>query len=128
MSLLVLLDLFQEPLLLPLIMASQTRSAVIVKTAGNAVVESGVKVPKLQAGDILIRTTAVALNPVDHAFIDYMAQPGAVQGCDYAVRKPPIKRHLNELCVSPSRDLSNVLHRVWLKILVKVLTPHGRRE
>ena len=69
-------------------MASQTRSAIIVKSAGNAIVESGVDMPKLEAGDILIRNTIVALNPVDHAFVDYMAQAGAVLGCDYAVRRP----------------------------------------
>ena len=65
-------------------MMSGTRSAIVTKGASKAVVESSVPMPKLQSGEILVRTTAFALNPVDQAFVDYMAQPGTILGCDYA--------------------------------------------
>ena len=60
-----------------------TRKAIVIKGAKDAVVED-ITMPELAPRDILVKTTAVALNPVDHAFIDYMPAAGVVVGCDYA--------------------------------------------
>ena len=65
-------------------MVPQTRSAIVVKAPGSADVVADLPLPGLAAGDILVRTTTFALNPVDQAFVDYMPQLGTVLGCDYA--------------------------------------------
>ena len=66
-------------------MATPSRLAIRIEAPGIAAIEKDGKHPNLDAGDILVRTTALALNPVDHANVDYMAQVGTVLGCDYAV-------------------------------------------
>ena len=65
-------------------MAPQTRSAIVVKGYGQAVIDPDVPLPKLETGDVLVKATAYALNPVDNIFIDGLPQPGTIQGCDYA--------------------------------------------
>ena len=58
--------------------------AIVKKSTGNAVV-TGVPVPKLRDGYMLVKTAAVALNPADWTDIDYDGgYEGCVVGLDYA--------------------------------------------
>lgn len=43
-----------------------------------------VPVPKLRDDYVLVKVEAVALNPTDWKHVDYLANPGATVGCDYA--------------------------------------------
>lgn len=57
--------------------------AVVIVAKGEVQVKE-VSVPKLRDDYILVKTHAVALNPTDWKHVDYLADPGARVGCDYA--------------------------------------------
>lgn len=57
--------------------------AIVIKGPGEVYVAE-VPAPKLRADYILVKTKAVALNPTDWKHIDFLAEPGARVGCDYA--------------------------------------------
>lgn len=57
--------------------------AIVIQKAGLAEIQD-VSVPKLRDDYILVKTKAVALNPTDWKHVDYLADPGARVGCDYA--------------------------------------------
>ena len=61
-----------------------TQKAILIKGQGEAELVTDHPVPQLESRDILVKTTYVALNPIDYMMIDYMPSPGAVVGCDYA--------------------------------------------
>lgn len=54
-----------------------------IVSAGKAEVQD-VAIPQLRPNHILVKITAVALNPTDWKHIDYMPSPGATVGCDFA--------------------------------------------
>ncbi len=68
-------------------MAPRETKAIVIKGAGVAAIET-VAVPALRADYILVRTTAVGLNPTDWKHIDMSGGAGhtvgARVGCDYA--------------------------------------------
>lgn len=67
-------------------MAPATAKAIVIKSAGKAEVEE-VPVPQLRDDYILVRTTAVGLNPTDVKHIDGKSGKGTEgtrSGCDYA--------------------------------------------
>jgi len=57
--------------------------AIVIKGAGEAKVEEA-PVPKLRDDYILVKVHAIAINPTDWKHVDYLADPGARVGCDYA--------------------------------------------
>jgi len=57
--------------------------AIVIKAAGDAQVTE-TSVPKLRNDYMIIKVKAVALNPTDWKHIDFLAEPGARVGCDYA--------------------------------------------
>ena len=64
---------------------SRTNRAVVIQSAGVVEVVS-VPVPALPAGNyILVKVTAVAINPTDWKHVDGGGQSiGCIVGCDYA--------------------------------------------
>lgn len=61
-----------------------TQKAIIVQAPKQARVVTDRPVPKLRPGYLLVKVSAVALNPTDWKHIDFLAPPGALIGCDYA--------------------------------------------
>lgn len=51
---------------------------------GRGASVQSVPVPEISPSDILVKVTAVALNPTDWKHIDLLSPDGAVMGCDYA--------------------------------------------
>ncbi|THZ15904.1 GroES-like protein [Aureobasidium pullulans] len=64
-------------------MAPSNMKAIKVVEAKKAEIQD-VAVPKLRDDYVLVKVDAVALNPTDWKHIDYLANPGATVGCDYA--------------------------------------------
>jgi NADPH:quinone reductase-like Zn-dependent oxidoreductase len=50
----------------------------------KGVVRSGVSVPKLESGEILVKVSHVALNPTDWKHLDMIANKNSILGCDYS--------------------------------------------
>lgn len=64
-----------------------TTRAIVVRSKGDIVLDPAVPTPKLRDGYLLVRTTAVALNPKDWKTADFLigSDPtGTRVGCDYA--------------------------------------------
>jgi len=60
--------------------------AVVIKAVGTAAIET-IPTPKLRDDYVLVKTTAVALNPTDYKHVDsgFGGYPiGAIVGCDFA--------------------------------------------
>lgn len=57
--------------------------AIVIEEKGKATIQD-VPAPKLRDDYILVETKAVAINPTDWKHVDYLADPGARVGCDYA--------------------------------------------
>lgn len=57
--------------------------AIKVVEAKKAEIQD-VPVPKIRDDYVLVKVEAVALNPTDWKHVDYLANPGATVGCDYA--------------------------------------------
>lgn len=62
----------------------QQQTAIIADPSGNFAVSDSTKVPELEPDEILIKTTAVALNPVDTKLVGAFVTPGCVFGFDCA--------------------------------------------
>ncbi|KAJ5642146.1 alcohol dehydrogenase [Penicillium lividum] len=62
----------------------ETQTAIIAGPAGEFMVSNDVKVPALLPGEIIIKTAAVALNPVDTKLIGDFVTPGVMFGFDCA--------------------------------------------
>lgn len=60
------------------------QTAVIVQGPGKLKVQRDVPVPAPSADMALVKTAAVAINPVDAKMLDYSPAPGAVHGYDFA--------------------------------------------
>ncbi|KAI0867313.1 GroES-like protein [Hypoxylon argillaceum] len=65
-------------------MIPETQTAIIADIAGDLVVSYNVLVPELLPDMLLIKTAAVALNPVDTKFTGPLASEGAIAGGDCA--------------------------------------------
>lgn len=51
---------------------------------GRGIKEVDVQGPKPSKAEILVKVRATALNPIDPKFIDFIAPPGNIAGCDFA--------------------------------------------
>ncbi|KGO66717.1 Polyketide synthase, enoylreductase [Penicillium italicum] len=60
-----------------------THRAITVQSQGKAVIQDRL-MPQLTDDCILVKTTAVSLNPTDWKHLDFEACTGTVIGCDYA--------------------------------------------
>lgn len=61
-----------------------TQKAVVLHAPKQAAVVTDRPIPKLRPGYLLVKVSAVALNPTDWKHIDFVTAPGALSGCDYA--------------------------------------------
>ncbi|RHZ52756.1 hypothetical protein CDV55_104489 [Aspergillus turcosus] len=68
--------------MLPTMQSSQ--AAVITRSLGHAEFVTNQPIPSLRDDDILVRTVAVALNPIDWMLLGSTPSPNAVMGHDYA--------------------------------------------
>jgi len=59
-----------------------TQTAIIASEAGDFELSTSVAVPEVGPKEILIRTRAVALNPVDAKMIGDFVTPGCIYGFD----------------------------------------------
>ncbi|KAI9812614.1 MAG: hypothetical protein M1827_004603 [Pycnora praestabilis] len=65
-------------------MPPSTMRAIVIQGPKQAKLVSDAPVPKLRDEYILVKVVAVALNPTDWKHIDFLADKGAIVGCDYA--------------------------------------------
>jgi NADPH:quinone reductase-like Zn-dependent oxidoreductase len=70
--------------ILPHTVPMATQTAIQIKGPGKAEIVTDTPMPKLRDDYIIVKTAAVALNPVDWKQIDHLASPGAIVGCDYS--------------------------------------------
>ncbi|CAG9986856.1 unnamed protein product [Clonostachys byssicola] len=68
-----------SPLVIPL-----TQTAIVQDENGAPKLDQKAAVPRLEPGTVLVKTTAVALNPADYKMGAAFPTPGAVVGMDYA--------------------------------------------
>lgn len=61
-----------------------TRKAIQMQGPKDARLVSDAPMPKLKESSIIVKVAAVALNPTDWKHIDFIADAGAIIGCDYA--------------------------------------------
>ncbi|RII22894.1 putative zinc binding protein [Alternaria sp. MG1] len=63
-----------------------TRSANLLtgRSLGIGLRDVEIPRPKIAKNEVLIRVRAVALNPIDFKFVDFIAPPGGIAGCDFA--------------------------------------------
>merc|ERR1712093_909980 len=61
---------------------SNTMKAVVVTARGKTELKD-VPVPSPSAGEILVQTRAIAVNPTDYKHRDFLAPEGSWLGCDY---------------------------------------------
>lgn len=63
-------------------MIPKTQSAIIANEAGMLEVSHDVPLPEIEPDMVLVKTVAVAINPVDVKLTGPMAHPGAIAGSD----------------------------------------------
>lgn len=63
-----------------------TRAANVFtgKSFGKGVKEADIPLPVLSANEVLVKVRAIALNPIDVKFVDFVAPAGGIAGCDFA--------------------------------------------
>ncbi|KAH1508858.1 hypothetical protein KXX29_006132 [Aspergillus fumigatus] len=62
----------------------QSQKAVVTQSLGHAEFITNWPIPPLRNDDILVRTVAVALNPIDWMLLETTPSPHAIMGHDYA--------------------------------------------
>ena len=77
-------SILHHPKTIALNLTMATQKAIEIRGPGNAQYITDRRKPHLRDDYILIKTAAVALNPTDWKHVDFMANPGALLGCDYA--------------------------------------------
>ena len=60
------------------------QTAIVAEGAGKLSVRRDAPVPALGTDEAMVKTTAVAINPVDAKMLDYSPVPGAIHGYDFA--------------------------------------------
>ncbi|KAF3769435.1 GroES-like protein [Cryphonectria parasitica EP155] len=70
------------PSAIPVVPTSQT--AIVAEGAGKISIRHDAPVAALSPGTAMVRTAAVAINPVDAKMLDYSPVPGAIHGYDFA--------------------------------------------
>ncbi|KAI0479858.1 GroES-like protein [Xylaria cf. heliscus] len=61
---------------------SSKQTAIIANASGDLFVSNDVAIPPVGPDELLIKTAAVAVNPVDAKMVGTMAVPGSIAGCD----------------------------------------------
>jgi len=65
-------------------MSSTAKMQALVTVEGNKTEVKEVPIPSLDKDEILIRTSAVTLNPTDWKHVAFLSPPGVIVGCDFA--------------------------------------------
>lgn len=65
-------------------MSVPSKMQALVTVEGKQAEVKEVPVPSLGKDEILIRTTAVTLNPTDWKHVAFLSPPGVIVGCDFA--------------------------------------------
>ncbi len=60
------------------------QTAIVVQGPGQLAIQHDAPVPVLEPDMAIVRTAAVAINPVDAKMLDYSAASGAIHGYDFA--------------------------------------------
>lgn len=61
-----------------------SHTAIVVNEVGKLAVRHDIPVPSIQAGVAMVKTAAVAINPVDGKMLEYSPQPGTTHGYDFS--------------------------------------------
>ena len=62
----------------------QRQTAIVAQGPGQIAIKHDAPVPVLESNMVLVKTAAVAINPVDAKMLDYSPVPGAIHGYDFA--------------------------------------------
>ncbi|RAK98440.1 zinc-binding alcohol dehydrogenase family protein [Aspergillus ibericus CBS 121593] len=68
----------------PTISLPARQSAIVAQGPGKLAIQHDVPMPPLGPDMVIVKTAAVAINPVDAKMLDYSAAPGAVLGHDFS--------------------------------------------
>ncbi|TVY90414.1 Trans-enoyl reductase [Lachnellula willkommii] len=68
----------------PTLLLPTHQDAIVADQSGNLAISTTVPLPEIRSDEILIQTTAVAINPSDVKLIGQMAAPAAIAGSDCA--------------------------------------------
>ncbi|KAI0797098.1 GroES-like protein [Abortiporus biennis] len=75
-----------------------TMKALITQANNTATVEV-ISVPTIADDEVLVRTAAVALNPIDWKFIDFFNHPGTIIGVDFAGKIVKVGKNVTDVAV-----------------------------
>lgn len=64
----------------PPVVIPQHQTAVVAQGPGRLVIQHDAPIPSLTPEMVIVRTAAVAINPVDAKMLDYSPHLGAIQG------------------------------------------------
>ncbi|KAL4247034.1 zinc-containing alcohol dehydrogenase family protein [Abortiporus biennis] len=76
-----------------------TTMKALITQANNTSKVQDVPVPTTEDDEVLVRTVAVALNPVDWKFIDFFNIPGTIVGCDVAGKVVKVGKNVTNVAV-----------------------------
>ena len=62
----------------------QQQTAVVARGPGQLAIEHNAPLPSMLPDMAIVKTAAVAINPVDAKMLDYSPAPGAIHGYDFA--------------------------------------------
>lgn len=68
----------------PTISLSQHQTAIVAQGPGKIAIKHNAPMPALAPDMAIVKTAAVAINPVDATMLDYSAEPGVIHGYDFA--------------------------------------------
>jgi NADPH:quinone reductase-like Zn-dependent oxidoreductase len=84
------------------------RQAIVVENLGEAIIAE-VPMPIVSSHHALVKTTAVALNPIDYMCIDNYSSSGTIVGCDFAGIVTEVGDEV-ELDIKPGDRVAGFVH------------------
>lgn len=64
----------------PVLSLPKKQTAIVAQGPGKLAIQHDASVPALSPDMAIVKTAAVAINPVDAKMLDYSAAPGAIHG------------------------------------------------
>lgn len=68
----------------PVLSLPRHQTAIVAQGPGQLAIQHDAPVPSLAPDMVIVKTAAVAINPVDVKALDYSPAPGAIMGFDFA--------------------------------------------